>query len=381
MAKKFYIKAQGNTATIRLVGNISADKNSAEQFTQELDNLRQAGVTNLIFFIRSGGGDVFEANEIYDRIKTFPGSKICYLGSMCASAATVCSLGFDKVYISPLGFYMIHNLTGGLYGGVKDFQSYLNLLTQLTDKYVGLYSKKTGIPEAEIRVLMDAETWMSAEIAKEKGFVDEILEYPEIADTDLEINQEEDIYEEIENFGYKNLPASIKNSIPKNNQKTDFMKHKLILMLAAAGIMLSQDSSDAQVEAAYKALIDENAKLKNDLDNEKKSIAKAKAKILVDNHISLKRGTEGERDDLMKDAEANPEMFERMSAKMATPSNATNTLGKTETLNENGIANDRAAWTFDDWKEKDAKGLQNMKDANVKAFNELFKAKFGSYPA
>src|SRR4030067_3672583 len=47
-------------------------------------------------------------------------------------------------------------------------------LDKTRDSIMQAYSAKTGLSEAELMSLMDAETWYNAEEAKSSGFIDEI---------------------------------------------------------------------------------------------------------------------------------------------------------------------------------------------------------------
>jgi len=49
-------------------------------------------------------------------------------------------------------------------------------MEQMGKTIIGTYAAKSGLPETDIKAMMDAETWLTAAEAKEKGFVDEI--YP-----------------------------------------------------------------------------------------------------------------------------------------------------------------------------------------------------------
>src|SRR5690606_28740764 len=52
---------------------------------------------------------------------------------------------------------------------------------RITEAVVAAYKEKTGLDDEEIRRMMDAETWMTAEEAVEKGFADEIEESRAVA--------------------------------------------------------------------------------------------------------------------------------------------------------------------------------------------------------
>lgn len=55
-------------------------------------------------------------------------------------------------------------------------QRHAEVLEKIGKTMLATYVAKSGLPEAEVKAMMDAETWLTAAEAKEKGFVDEI--YP-----------------------------------------------------------------------------------------------------------------------------------------------------------------------------------------------------------
>lgn len=379
MALKFKIKANGNVAQMRLLGDISSWSNNSADFTRQIDLALQAGATSVKMYMATFGGDTFEANEIKNQIKRFPGTKTVKLGAFCCSAGTSITQAFDEIIGSLNTMLMIHNPAGGAYGDVKKVTAFLELLKIVTADYVTAYSKQTGIPEAEITAMMDAETWMNAATALEKGFIDDIDETPE-EETDMEGIEE--IYASFKKYNYTKVPTSIAayfEPLKNDNQITTMNKVKIIAMLAVAGVMLSADSTDAQVEAAVDALAASNKRLTEDLDAEKKKTIKSRAKMITDGLLEAKKITAAEYDSTLADAEANPDMVVRMYSKVPAPVKATENIGANADGNATG--EDRSRWTWDDWKTKDSPGLNAKLKNDEKGFNELYKAKFGQYPS
>jgi len=125
--------------------------------------------------INSGGGSVYDASEIYAELKDYPGNVEVRIVGLAASAASVISMAGDTVRISPTAEIMIHNAAMLAWGDHKDMDKASEML-KITNKSVSAaYRHKTGLSEDELLSLMEEETWMTAEIAKEKGFVDEIM--------------------------------------------------------------------------------------------------------------------------------------------------------------------------------------------------------------
>ena len=123
--------------------------------------------------INSGGGNVIAGSEIYTQLRNYKGNvniNIIY----AASAASVISMA-GKSKITPTGLFMIHNVSSGATGDYRDMQHQSEVLKTANKSVANAYREKTGMSEAKLLDMMDKETWLSAEDAVKKGFVDEIM--------------------------------------------------------------------------------------------------------------------------------------------------------------------------------------------------------------
>jgi ATP-dependent protease ClpP protease subunit len=191
---KVSIKANGDTAEIKIIGEIDWWKNNSESFISQLDGIKNAGIKKLKCYMNSAGGSVWEANEIYNQIKSFEGDKSLELGAICASAATIVAMAFDKnktVGASNLA-YMIHNpRTNVLDAEVKDLETSIQLLKNTKETISKLYEVRTGLSKKEVEDKMDATWWMTAETAKQYGFIGSIKSQSDMMpeDTDSILNK------------------------------------------------------------------------------------------------------------------------------------------------------------------------------------------------
>lgn len=126
--------------------------------------------------INSPGGDVFDARAIQTAIKAHPAKVIAHIDGLAASAATYIATGCDEVEIADGAFFMVHNAWTMGVGNKNDFRDMADLLEKLDGSILNDYLKRTGGDRDEIAAWMDAETWFTAEEAKEKGFVDRIFD-------------------------------------------------------------------------------------------------------------------------------------------------------------------------------------------------------------
>lgn len=140
-----------------------------------VDALNELNGEDVQVTINSGGGSVYDGSEIYTELKDYPGNVEVRIVGLAASAASVIAMAGDTVRISPTAELMIHNAAMLAVGDHNDMQKASEML-KITNKSISAaYRHKTGLSEEELLNLMEEETWLTAETAKEKGFVDEIM--------------------------------------------------------------------------------------------------------------------------------------------------------------------------------------------------------------
>ena len=125
--------------------------------------------------INSGGGYVFEGSEIYTALKSYPGNVTVKVVGFAASAASVIAMAGNKVMMSPTAQMMIHNASSVVAGDYRDMNHESKVLKNVNQTISNAYRIKTGMEEEELLNMMDEETWLTPQQAKEKGFIDEIM--------------------------------------------------------------------------------------------------------------------------------------------------------------------------------------------------------------
>lgn len=175
--KKFWNKAD-ETNEIFIYGEIVSESWLDSDVTAKsfADDLKSFGGKDVTLRINSGGGDVFAAVAISNVIKSYKGKVKCFIDGLAASAATIITCACDSVSIAKNALFMVHNPEVWLAGSFdeKEISKVQNSLNAVKSSIVTTYTEKTGKTEKEISKLLDAETWYTAEEAKENNFVDEI---------------------------------------------------------------------------------------------------------------------------------------------------------------------------------------------------------------
>jgi len=165
------VNVAGDTATIYLYDMISVDWGvSALSVIEAIAQAGEAKILNV--HINSPGGDVFEGRAIMAALSAFKGKTVARIDSLCASAATSIALACDEVVMADGAFFMIHNASGMAWGDKQTLRDTADVLEKVEGAIVSDYVQKTGKDQAEIRALMDAETWFTATEAMKHGFVD-----------------------------------------------------------------------------------------------------------------------------------------------------------------------------------------------------------------
>lgn len=178
--KKFWkmIKNQAaKTAEITMYEQIGKDfwsdeGISAKEFAADLTAL--GDVDEITLRINSPGGSLFEGLTIYNLLVAHKAKKIVQIDGLAASIASVIAM-CGRVVMPENALMMIHDPHALVMGNSEEMRKMAVVLDKTAESLVSAYKAKCGKPEADIRNLMVAETWMNAKDAKEMGFCDEVL--------------------------------------------------------------------------------------------------------------------------------------------------------------------------------------------------------------
>ena len=166
------------TAELILYGSIGSDEYwddiSDKVFKQDIENL--GDVENITLHINSPGGSVFSAVAIANTLKNHKAKVTANIDGLAASAATIITSACDTVRMPKNALFMIHNPITFAYGNNQEMQKTVEMLDKVKNSIIETYLNKTKTDKETLSELMDNETWMDAEMAKDYGFVDEIVD-------------------------------------------------------------------------------------------------------------------------------------------------------------------------------------------------------------
>ena len=144
---------------------------NAKQF---IGDLKAIDAKTIKLAINSPGGSVFDALAMYNALRQHPANVEVTVLGVAASAASLVAMAGDTIVMPENAFMMIHNPLNFAYGNADELREMADVLDKIGASLVATYANRTGLPEDEIKALLDAETWLNAEEAVLKGFADEL---------------------------------------------------------------------------------------------------------------------------------------------------------------------------------------------------------------
>lgn len=142
---------------------------------------------DVFMYINSPGGVVTSGLSIYDTMQYIkPKVATLCMGQAASMGSLLLTAGEPGMrYCLPNARIMIHQPSGGFQGQATDIEIHAKEILSLKARLNQMYVKHTGQKLAAIEKNMERDNFMSAEMAKEFGLVDHIVEKREaMPDTD-----------------------------------------------------------------------------------------------------------------------------------------------------------------------------------------------------
>jgi ATP-dependent protease ClpP protease subunit len=125
--------------------------------------------------INSSGGFVDEGTAIYNQLAGFPGKKRMVVDGVAASAASFIFMAGDERVMGTASMLMIHQPWQVTIGDANEHREQADVLEKFGRQYAKVYSAVTGRDEADVKRMLDDETWFEPEEAVELGFATELV--------------------------------------------------------------------------------------------------------------------------------------------------------------------------------------------------------------
>jgi ATP-dependent Clp protease protease subunit len=240
---------------------------SQDRFMSELSAAVSAGSGAVQVRLNSVGGNWLMAQGIVALIKASALKIDTYCDGIAASSASMIFMAGRKRLMRAHARLMIHNCSGPAAGQIGDLEKAIEGQRAINESMALLYTNATGLPIEQIREMMAAETWLSAEQAVQLGFATGIIDAPKAATA-----PPADLTSSTAEANLLQLQAYYAGQL-SDAPTTSTMKNTLLPILQANAVAnLTAESSEADFMAAVTAAFDE-------LGTTRTSLASATAQV------------------------------------------------------------------------------------------------------
>lgn len=144
------------------------------------EQLDRAGLYSRISVrINSPGGDAFEGVAIGNVLKATGKPVDVAVDGIAASAASIIAMCGSTITMAHNAMMMIHNAWTFEMGDSRAMAKMAERLDKIDGAIAQTYVDRTGKSMDDVRAMMDAETWMSADECMEQGFATAIAAEPD----------------------------------------------------------------------------------------------------------------------------------------------------------------------------------------------------------
>ena len=126
--------------------------------------------------INSPGGDAFEGAAIYNALAKDPRRVVVHIEALAASAASLVAMAGDEIRMAQNSMLMIHGASGVTFGTAGDHRDTADVLAKIDQAMAKTYAARSGVEQDKVEEWMEAETWMNADEAADRGFADVVTE-------------------------------------------------------------------------------------------------------------------------------------------------------------------------------------------------------------
>ena len=132
----------------------------------------------IYLYINSPGGLVTAGLGIYDTMQYVkPDISTLCIGQAASMGSFLLAAGTKgKRFSLPNSRVMVHQPSAGFQGQVTDIEIHANEVSSLNKRLNEIYSKHTGKTVDEVKSALERDNFMTAEVAKDFGLIDEVVE-------------------------------------------------------------------------------------------------------------------------------------------------------------------------------------------------------------
>lgn len=172
MKKYYQVMQNAKEADIYIYGDITSwtyleSDVSSYTLSREIKDI-DADTINV--YINSYGGEVAEGLAIYNMLKRHKASVKTYCDGFGCSIASVIFMAGDERIMQPSSLLMIHNAIQDATGNADELRKIADDLETISGVAFEAYRQHVNISDAELRGLLDAESWLTPDDAVQMGF-------------------------------------------------------------------------------------------------------------------------------------------------------------------------------------------------------------------
>ena len=210
-------KAESDQADVLIYDYIGWGGVTAADFAKELKSVTAKTIN---VRINTPGGDVFDGLAIFNGLKAHGAQIHVKVDGIAASIGSIIAMAGHSITMGESAFIMVHNPWAMSIGNAADMREMAAILDKVGGSLADIYAKRAEVSAEQAQAWMDAETWFTAQEAKEAGLADSV----QGGDTAKAANQ-------FDLSGYAKVPKALTEPIP-NTQPDEASARRAALMRA-----------------------------------------------------------------------------------------------------------------------------------------------------
>lgn len=192
----FNAAKKDNTLTLTVYDVIGADFFGNGITAQSVQEALDGDYSDITLRVNSPGGDAFAGVAIYNLLRAQGKPVNVIVDGLAASAASIIAMAGDSITMGTGSMMMIHPAQGMALGDAKEVREFAETLDKVSDSIADIYVQRTANSKKAVTDMMNAETWMNATEAQDKGFASSV-------------SKQQAIRNEFDLSAFKNTPVEL----------------------------------------------------------------------------------------------------------------------------------------------------------------------------
>lgn len=205
--------------------------------------------------IHSQGGGVYDGLAIYNYLKGLPQDVHTHSSGLVASIASIIFLAGKKETrkINSTDSFLIHLPSGGSWGNAEDLEKTAEELRDIETKLVNVYVAETDLTADEALDLMKDDKFLDVDFLKEKGVVNEVIEFKAVAKFGNKDNMSDNLTKKEAESMFEKFGNKLKALLNPEEQAPD---NKIVQDANGVNVDFKNVSADDEPKKGDEAVID-----------------------------------------------------------------------------------------------------------------------------